>query len=313
VNAWIGTDQVINGYEVSNVQTGWAVIGSSVQSNYIYTYAQFDNFQVVGERVQCQTPDEGTQLILMNCGGLNSANSQWLFQDGFLKLMSNPTLCVTGAENAEISTTLTLSPCQEGNSNQIFEYINSTQYPFSKIFQGSGIVGLSGNNVVVAPEVKPGSAVGVCESYNRAQNITFTGSTTTPGQIMFGSSCLSGACNNSQGCYPLQFIPCNDQDTSQQFNLTTSGSFVIHQNSKCLDIDGRTGPAVGAYWCNGGPNQQWTIGHNFIEAVEPADQCLTSGLPDYGAQVVLNEFGNGEITVFGDFVTDQCFGACTVI
>jgi hypothetical protein len=85
VNAWIGSDQVcsdwlrcsqscplqvVNGYTLSSVTAGWAAIGTSVQSNNVYTYAQFDNFQVYGNRLQCPTPFAGNQLSTnVWCGG----------------------------------------------------------------------------------------------------------------------------------------------------------------------------------------------------------------------------------------------------
>jgi hypothetical protein len=62
--------QVVNGYTLSSVTAGWAAIGTSVQSNNVYTYAQFDNFQVYGNRLQCPTPFAGNQLSTnVWCGG----------------------------------------------------------------------------------------------------------------------------------------------------------------------------------------------------------------------------------------------------
>ena len=61
----------MNGYTLSSVEPGWAAIGTSVQANNVYTYAQFDNFQVYGNRLQCEVPSEGDELIVMWCGGMN--------------------------------------------------------------------------------------------------------------------------------------------------------------------------------------------------------------------------------------------------
>jgi hypothetical protein len=311
VNAWIGSDQVVNGYTVGSISSGWAVLGSSVQAGKIYTFAQFDNFQVVGERLQCQTPAEGTPLTVINCGGLNGVNSQWLLQDGYIKLKSNPTLCATGSSDASSTTPITLAACEAGNPTQLFEYVNSTSEPYSSILQGAAILAID-NNAVVLSGSSVGSGVVGCDSSDPNQNISFTGSSSAPGQIKFGASCLSGTCSDSKGCYPLQFIPCNEQDTSQLFTFTSNSALVVNQNSYCLDVYGQTGPAVGAYPCDGGGNEQWTIGQDFIEVKYPSGQCLSNGYPGNGAQVMVNEFGNGELTFYGPFVTDQCIGVCTL-
>jgi hypothetical protein len=78
VNAWVGTDQVrwltdvpscchmtaqvVNGYTLSSIAAGWAAIGTSVQANNVFTYAQFDNFQVYGNRLQCPVPFAGNTI-----------------------------------------------------------------------------------------------------------------------------------------------------------------------------------------------------------------------------------------------------------
>ena len=72
------------------------------------------------------------------------------------------------------------------------------------------------------------------------------------------------------------------------------------------------GPAVGAYPCNQQTNQQWILGANSISCVGIAGTCLTENpYPQPSPiQVVLDEFGNGEITLFGDEVINQCIGVC---
>ena len=69
VDAWVDSQQVLSQYNIPSVTSGWAAIGSSVQSSKIYTYAQYDNFSVRGNQLQCQAPSEGNPLTIMWCGG----------------------------------------------------------------------------------------------------------------------------------------------------------------------------------------------------------------------------------------------------
>jgi hypothetical protein len=55
----------------------------------------------------------------------------------------------------------------------------------------------------------------------------------------------------------------------------------------------------------------WTIGSGHIECGNLPGYCLASDLPStLAAMVVLDEFGNGELTTYGPFVQSQCFGVC---
>jgi hypothetical protein len=59
---------------------------------------------------------------------------------------------------------------------------------------------------------------------------------------------------------------CNASATSQQWSLTTTGSYVnvkSRASGECLDVSGAStanGAAVITWTCNGGANQQWTRG-----------------------------------------------------
>lgn len=59
---------------------------------------------------------------------------------------------------------------------------------------------------------------------------------------------------------------CGATATSQQWSLTTSGGYTSvksRASGKCLDVNGAStanSTAVITYTCNGGTNQQWTLG-----------------------------------------------------
>jgi hypothetical protein len=59
---------------------------------------------------------------------------------------------------------------------------------------------------------------------------------------------------------------CTSSATSQQWSLTTTGSYVnvkSRASGECLDVNGAStagGAALLTYTCNGGTNQQWTRG-----------------------------------------------------
>ena len=76
--------------------------------------------------------------------------------------------------------------------------------------------------------------------------------------------CLDGiACPSSDGCYPLEFVACDDSKPSLHFHRDAkhAGALVTHEG-KCLDVFGGAGAGqgakVGIYRCDGGGNQQWT-------------------------------------------------------
>ena len=66
IRAW----QVVGGHLLPNRGSGWAAIGASVQANHVYTLAQFDNFAVVAESIQCPAPAHGNGVSIVWCGGV---------------------------------------------------------------------------------------------------------------------------------------------------------------------------------------------------------------------------------------------------
>ena len=225
---------------------------------------------------------------------------------------------------------MTVELCTADNASQQFTYVPSTDYPFSTIYQGSGVVGTSGNSVMWYPNNPVGTGIEGCSASNPSQNISLVN-----GQIVLlgagGNTCVSGACtDSSNGCYPLPFVACNSTDPNQQFTLTSSKTIVNKNTGFCLDIyyqrvrpmiDVRThelmmhqGPQVGAYLCNSQGNQEWTVGASYVESVGLNGQCLAlEGFSSSGgAQIVVNEFGNGEMTFYGADVIDVCIGVCVL-
>jgi hypothetical protein len=73
------------------------------------------------------------------------------------------------------------------------------------------------------------------------------------------------------------------------------------------------GPQIGAYECDGGSNQQWLVGPGYVQNVGVV-QCLTQSVfsSSNAAQIVINEFGTGELTFYGADVIDVCMGVCNV-
>ena len=72
------------------------------------------------------------------------------------------------------------------------------------------------------------------------------------------------------------------------------------------------GPEVGSFACDGDPGQLWYVAHNAIVFAHLSAMCLSeasfsTGIP---AQVVINEFGNGQLTILDENVMDQCIGVC---
>ena len=75
------------------------------------------------------------------------------------------------------------------------------------------------------------------------------------------------------------------------------------------------GPPVGTYTCSGGKNQDWPIIAPQIGNSNTPGKCLANGVnpTDTPAPIMVNEFGNGEITFYGPDVSDQCAGVCTAV
>ena len=81
-------------------------------------------------------------------------------------------------------------------------------------------------------------------------------------------------------------------------------------NGGCLDLWNGNGPQVGIYSCWNGVNQQWDFNASSGHLTSMATQaCVTSNGAGDG-QFMVDEFGNGELTFYGPFVTDYCVAAC---
>lgn len=92
--------------------------------------------------------------------------------------------------------------------------------------------------------------------------------------------CMLGKGENG-GCYPLPFVECVAGSASQTFSLSgkSPGTLMNSVAGGCLDLFGGTGPNVGLYECNNGPNQKWTVGQDGVGAptltnVQSTTVCL---------------------------------------
>jgi hypothetical protein len=59
----------VNGFVVSAITMGWAAIGTSALPNNMFTTAQFNDFSVYGNALNCQAPTEGSAVVIIPCGG----------------------------------------------------------------------------------------------------------------------------------------------------------------------------------------------------------------------------------------------------
>ena len=63
----------MNTYTLPYHGSGWAAIGTSHESNNLFTFAQFDNFVVNATEVLCPVPASGAALSVLWCGGTVTA------------------------------------------------------------------------------------------------------------------------------------------------------------------------------------------------------------------------------------------------
>eukprot|EP00042_Codosiga_hollandica_P038562 m.314848 g.314848 ORF g.314848 m.314848 type:complete len:940 (+) comp55423_c0_seq3:52-2871(+) len=320
VNAWIGSDQVLNSFELPYHGSGWAAIGSSQGADNSYTFAQFDNFVVNASEIQCPVPAAGAPLSVMWCGAPNEANSEWLFRDGMIILKSNPSLCVAGTsiDYGIMSAPATLALCNPNDSTQQFQFANSTSYPFTTVTQNKFVLGVQNGDsdpdspVILIPTT--GTFVRTCSASDPSQKIQFTGTSTASGQLQAEQNmCITGYCTNfTAGCAPLALVPCDSNDPYQFFFFTSSNSSFQNQVTRlCMDLWGHTGPQVGQYECHSAANQEWSISGSSIRNRQQTNECLSTSNPSATpVYVVLDEAGNGQITTFGSDVTDHCVGIC---
>ena len=66
------------------------------------------------------------------------------------------------------------------------------------------------------------------------------------------------------------------------------------------------------YPCDGpGSGASWSLAENQFQSGNIGGFCLGTDKPNASASMfVLDEFGNGELTIYGSFVTDHCLGVC---
>lgn len=106
--------------------------------------------------------------------------------------------------------------------------------------------------------------------------------------------CVTGACSNSSGCYPLPLVPC-DGGADQAFTYhADSKALVSNATGKCLDVYGDSGPNVGLYSCSGSMQQQWRLDSATSQISSNMTgtgftQCLTDG----GRSSSLNVYTDG--------------------
>jgi Ricin-type beta-trefoil lectin domain len=105
-------------------------------------------------------------------------------------------------------------------------------------------------------------------------NLTVTGSNPTSGQITSGlpGKCL--AAGGSANGTPVVIASCNAADAAQQW--TVAGATIQHSGA-CLDVTGKgtaNGVLVELWTCNGGTNQQWTVGANSSLVGTGSGKCL---------------------------------------
>jgi len=123
-------------------------------------------------------------------------------------------------------------------------------------------------------------SVATCNSNDKYQSVKFTGTSTTPGNLVTSDGrCIDATCNSvSTGCVPLAIKPCVSYNQNQLFVHKSDGSFANSANSGCIDLwDSGAGPEVGVYQCDGGPNQHWTITGNDIKSDASGNRCMSYG------------------------------------
>jgi hypothetical protein len=123
-------------------------------------------------------------------------------------------------------------------------------------------------------------AVTSCNQNDKYQAIKYTGTDTTPGNLVTSDGrCINAACSDpSVGCVPLSVVTCRSTDQNQLFIHKSDGSFVNSANSGCIDLwDSGAGPEVGVYQCDGGANQHWMILSDAVQSEASGDRCMTFG------------------------------------
>ena len=228
--------------------------------------------------------------------------------------MTGPSHMVLGPVKMQVST------CEAGSPFQQFYFYNESFYPSTLVSQGAySLQLLLSENAMEIPivAIHPfGGGITMCDSNNLAQNIAFNGTADAPGLLRTPQNlCLSGKCDDKVlGCTPLHVVECNAQDPDQLFlYVSSNGSFVNANNQMCLGLLAGLHLYTAMYACTGpgSGDASWAVAPTYIESQNNGGYCLTIGMPNPGASMVLvDEFGNGELAEYGDFNTDHCFGVC---
>ena len=86
--------------------------------------------------------------------------------------------------------------------------------------------------------------------------------------------CLTGACSDPTGCYPLPLVKCTGAD-DQVYNYNSSSmAFISKATGKCLDVYADIGPNIGQWTCSGSEQQQWKIGNQVLGRVGGMNMVL---------------------------------------
>jgi Ricin-type beta-trefoil lectin domain len=99
-----------------------------------------------------------------------------------------------------------------------------------------------------------------------AANLTTSG---VPGK------CLAARNNGSTNGTAVVIDSCDDSDPAQRWTVAAGDTLRI--NGKCLDVNGRgttDGSLIQLWTCNGGTNQQWTVGRNSSLVGTVSGKCL---------------------------------------
>ena len=138
----------------------------------------------------------------------------------------------------------TLELCSDSNPYQQFQYQNASFYPYETVSLGSFDLATKDGYTAPGSEVvfvqTTGMRVAICDPTSIAQQLTYTGSDTTPGQLKTPQNlCVSGDCLTPDiGCAPLLFVDCDVSKKIQQFLFVPSNGSIIADNGLCVSTWG---------------------------------------------------------------------------
>jgi hypothetical protein len=155
-----------------------------------------------------------------------------------------------------------------------------------------------------------------CDNDDEAQQIQYTGSQTIPGMLQTPQGlCISGKCTDPlTNCAPLQLIPCDASNQDLYFQYQSANNSIRSVSTdRCLSLWAGDGPIVGTTQCDNSDTQLWQIDGLAIESLSLGAYCVATNSPQLQSSLIMfDEFGNGELTIYGEFVTDHCIGVCVV-